>query len=154
MKKFEAEIDLGWDGRISFISRTQTINGLLDTFRPGLKGDRAPVRLRVVFMGQPGPPKTKRQLGYLFGHLAPVAHDYLKKMGWLTLTKEKAVDEFAQMLGFVETAQNEYTGEVISHIKSVADSDLEEVQEFIEAFYFKLVELGCEVMHPEEYLKP
>jgi hypothetical protein len=154
MKKYETEVDLAWDGRISLVTKWWSTQKLKEIFRTGMKNDRAPVRLKVIFMGQPGPPKTKRQLGYLYGHLAPVAHDYLKRMGWLTLSKEKAVEEFAKMLGFVDAIHNEFTGEVIYQIKSVGDSELEELQEFIEAFYFKLVELDCEVMHPEQYLKP
>lgn len=133
---------LGWSAKVAELAVTFQL-------KPGGKE-----KLKGVITRQINLIKTHPQLGYLFGHLAPVALAYLQECGWSTIrTKEQAVDFYKEHLGFVESHINETTGETRYELMSVAFSPREEVSQFIQDFYLEMVTAGCHVVTPEEYKK-
>lgn len=96
--------------------------------------------------------RTIKQLGYLFGHLAPLTLKFLNDMGWSTITtKEQAVERMKEPLGFINTHCNNSTGEIVEEPKSIASASTEDIAKFVENLFFHLTEAGYEPLTPESY---
>lgn len=118
------------------------------------RAHNGPVDLQVTFRRDKKVFRTNPMLGYLYGHLAPIALQVLNEAGWSTiLTKEDAIDAYKELLGFVETDVNEITGEVRRRILSLANTEREQSAQFIQDLYVTLLETGAEVLTPEQYKK-
>jgi hypothetical protein len=108
------------------------------------------VFIKVIISPEEWPVKTRRMLGYLYGHLAPAAQDFFYEAGWSHVTtKEIAVDEMKEVIGFTETIVNDKTGQTKTIKKSLAHDDREEVSQFIQDCHQFLVEQGVRVKPPE-----
>lgn len=84
---------------------------------------------------------TRRQNAYLFGHLAKLAQDHLKA-SQIPVSKETAINIFRKSLGYSEM--------IINFDEEFKGYD---VQNFIEALFFELLDLGCKPVHPKDYIK-
>lgn len=84
---------------------------------------------------------TRRQNAYLFGHLGVLARDYFRSSG-IPVSKEAAINIFRKSLGYSEM--------IINFDESFEGYD---VQNFIEALFFELLDLGYKPVHPRDYVK-
>lgn len=84
---------------------------------------------------------TRRQNAYLFGHLAKLAQEHFKASG-IPVSKESAINIFRKSLGYSEM--------IINFDESFEGYD---VQNFIEALFFELLDLGYKPVHPRDYVK-
>lgn len=84
---------------------------------------------------------TRRQNAYLFGHLGVLARDYFRASG-IHMSKKQSINIFRESLGFSEMEIN-------------FDEKFEgyDVQNFIEALFFRLLDLGLKPVHPKDYVK-
>lgn len=84
---------------------------------------------------------TRRQNAYLFGHLAILARDHFRASG-IHMSKKQSINIFRESLGFSEMEIN-------------FDEKFEgyDVQNFIEALFFRLLDLGLKPVHPKDYVK-
>lgn len=82
---------------------------------------------------------TQRQNAYLFGHLAVLTQDYFRSSG-IAMSKKESINIFRESLGYSEMDIN-------------FDEQFEgyDVQNFIEALFFKLIDLGLSPVHPKDY---
>lgn len=108
------------------------------------------IHFKFVAKPMDWPVKTRRMLGYLYGHLGPSAQDFFYEAGWSHVTsKEIAIEELKPLVGFVETVVNEKTGETKSRNRSIASDDRDLVSQFIQDCYQFLIEQGVRVKPPE-----
>lgn len=147
--KVEADWELHPGPRLYIVGRDSKLGEMAHVFN--LKDK--PISLSSVFTPV-AEGASNKMFGYLFGHLAPVAQAILFEAGWETITtKERAIRFYKKHLGFVESECNTLTGETEEHPKSFVGAPKEEVHSFIFRLFTELVEMGAEVMLPEEYFK-
>jgi len=84
---------------------------------------------------------TRRQNAYLFSHLAKLCQDHLRSTG-ISVSKDVAINIFRKSLGYSEM--------IINFDEKFEGYD---VQNFIEALFFELLDLGCKPVHPKDYVK-
>lgn len=90
--------------------------------------------------------KSKPQLAYLWGVIAPMVRDLLNELGWRINDKETAIEFMKNELGFTTKLINPETGEMKSEVnKSLKTASVEEVRQFTEDLIIFLSEHGIDV---------
>lgn len=146
----EAYIRLSQEGELTLLGHDAVVQQLINNFLP--RGGDIMLKARIGATHRRG--KTSQQMGYMMGHLAPLALQYLQNCGWGHInTKEQAVHFLKPDIGLQEMHINDFTGmEVVKDI-SLADASLEQLNKAIVLLTIILLEAGFEVMSPEEYKK-
>ena len=83
---------------------------------------------------------TKKMLGYFMGHIAVLYKGYLESAG-IFVDKNKAADWLKEAMGF---------GEPIIDFDMDFGLTEREWQDLIEKSFHKLIELGCNPVHPKD----
>lgn len=141
-------IELRKNGDLVLKGHDAKVQELLNEF---LKtGDH--IDLAVTFSLLRKKSKTNAQLGYLYGHLAPLAYQFLREAGWFQInSKEAAISFLKEEIGLCEVTFNEFTGEEKKSLISLADATTKQMDNAIALLTVILLEAGFEVMSPDEY---
>jgi len=83
---------------------------------------------------------TKKQLAYFFSHIVPIYQGYLASAG-VRVSKSVAGNFLKEAVGF---------GEPIIDFEVDLGLTEREWQEMIESSFYKLIELGCNPVHPND----
>ncbi len=110
------------------------------------------IALKCVFSLRHKRFKSNSQLGYLMGHLAPLALQYLRDCGWFQIkTKEDAISFLKSEIGLSRSYFNDFTGEESVKLISLSQLTQDEMNESILMLSEILTSAGYDVMDPAEY---